>query len=172
MKKLVSESVKEHKENRFLQEGFFDKVGSAIKGLFQKVGKFFFRMINGEPDAGAIAPVNVGIMDKDNLITDAVSYIPNKADLTLEPSLQSLTADKAIAKRGPDRVKESIDAIYEAIVQLEHPDKNVPNVDKKSLSRWIRMSINNPKERPLMIWGAPGIGKTQIVQGVLKSMEG
>lgn len=172
MKKLVSESVKEHKEKQFLQEGFLDKVGSAIKGLFHQVGKFFFRVINGEPDAGAVAPVNVGIMDKDNLINDAVSYVPNKADLTLEPGLQGLNGEKAVAKRGPERVQESIDQIFEAIIALEHPDKNVPNVDKKALFRWIRMSINNPQERPLMIWGAPGIGKTQIVQAVLKSIEG
>lgn len=172
MKKLVSESVREYKEKIFLTEGIFDKIGSAIKGLFQKVGKFFFRMINGEPDAGAIVPVNVGIMDKGNMINDAVSYVPNKSDLELEPGLRSLTADKAIAKRGPERVQESLDLIYEAVVALEHPDKNVPNVDKKSLKRWIRMSVNNPAERPLMIWGAPGIGKTQIVKAVLKEMEG
>jgi len=172
MKKLVTESVREYQERRFLTEGIFDRAVSAVKGLFQKVGKFFFRMVNGEPDTGAIAPVNVGIMDRDSLITDAVSYIPNQSDIALEPNLRSLTADKAIAKRGPENIQESMDEIFEALVALEHPDKNVPNVDKKSLSRWIRMSVENPKERPLMIWGAPGIGKTQIVQGVLKMMEG
>jgi hypothetical protein len=171
MKKLVSESVQEYKERKFLQEGVFSKIGEVVKGLFRRVGKFFFRLVNGEPNPRAILPINVGIMDKGNYISDAVSYIPNKADLEMEPGLGSLTADKAIAKRGPDTIKESKE-IYEAVIALEHPDKNVPNVDKKSLSRWIRMSIDNPKERPLMIWGAPGIGKTQIVKAVLKSMEG
>jgi len=172
MKKLVSESVAEFKEKQLLNEGIFGKALDTLKNLFRKVGKFFFGLINGEPDAGAIVPVNIGIMDKGNMISDAISYIPNKSDLELEPGLASLTADKAIAKRGPETVKESLEAIYEAVVALEHPDKNVPNVDKKSLFRWIRMAINNPKERPLMIWGAPGIGKTQIVKVVLKNMEG
>lgn len=171
MKKLVTESVREYQEKRFLTEGIFDRASQALKGLFQKIGKFFFRMINGEPVAGVIVPVNIGIMDKDNLISDAISYIPNQSDIALEPGLRVLTVDKALAKRGPERVQESLDKIFETLVALEHPDKNVPNVDKKSLSRWIRMSLKNPAARPVMIWGAPGIGKTQIVQAVLKEMD-
>lgn len=169
MEKLVNESIHEFRENKFLNEGIFGKTLETLKGLFQKVGKFFFRIVNGKPDPGAIVPVNIGIMDKNNMLNPAISYIPNEADLVLEPGLRSLTPERAIQKYGPDNVHESINSLDEAIIALEHPDKNVPNIDKKSLYRWIRRAIDNPEEDSLMIWGAPGIGKTQIVKAVLKA---
>lgn len=165
MKKLVSESIIEFREKKALNEGIFDKAVSGIKNIIQKFKKFFFYMIGETPNAGAVAPVNIGIMDKDNLISDAISYLPNSEDLSLDPGLRSLTADKLLAKRGKDTVNE-------ARIALEHPDKNVPNIDKHSLFRRIRMVLKDPSGKPLMIWGAPGIGKTQIVKAVLAANTG
>jgi hypothetical protein len=165
MKKLVSESISEFRERKSLNENILSKAWSGIKNLFQKVGRFFFFMIGDQPDAGAIAPVNIGIMDQSNLLNGNISYVPNANDLSLDPALKSLTPEKLLAKRGPD-------TITEARVVLEHPDKNVPNVDKQSLFRRIRMALKSPLGKPLMIWGAPGIGKTQIVKAVLNAHTG
>ena len=177
MEKLVSESVKEFQENKGLTEGIFSQAFGSIQKLFKKVGKFFFYMIGDKQAAGAIAPVNIGIMDKGNMINSAISYVPNSEDLALDPGLSSLTSERLLKKRGPDDPKtfnESFhelrhaELLLEAVIPLEHPDKKTAtDVDKKELFRDIRIHMKNPLTRPLMIWGAPGIGKTQIVKAVL-----
>jgi MoxR-like ATPase len=168
MKKLVSESISEFRKKKSLNEGIFSKALGAVKSFFQKVGKFFFFMSGDEPESGAIAPINIGIMNKGRMINPAISYLPNEEDLDLDPTLGSLTPEKIIAKRGPN----TNESLNEARVALEHPDKNVPNIDKNSLYRRIRLIISNPNAKALMIWGAPGIGKTQIVKAVLKANTG
>lgn len=166
MKKLVSESIQEFRERKALNEGVFSKIGGAIKKFFQKIGKFFwFLNPEGQPEP-VIAPVNIGIMTKGRMINPAISFLPSKSDLELEPGLRSETAEKILAKRGPEP-RETNENLNEARVQLEHPDKNVPNVNKDELYMEIEMALENPEGKPLMIWGAPGIGKTKIVQAVL-----
>jgi len=80
MKKLVSESIREFRERKSLNEGIFDRVGRFIKSTLQKIGKLFW-FINQEtetPDP-VIAPVNIGIMVKNRMINPAISYLPVKA---------------------------------------------------------------------------------------------
>lgn len=179
MKKLVSESIQEFRGSR-VDEGIFDRVGAgikkavgAVKGFFEKIGKFFFAVGEDGQVEPVIAPVNVGIMVKDNMInTNAVYYIPSEEDLSLEPALRSLTPEQLIQKRGGDNLRESLQVqknINEARVPLKHPNAKVKNIDKDKLFRRIRMSIKNPQGKPIMVWGAPGIGKTQIVKAVLKA---
>ena len=60
-------------------------------------------------------------------------------------------------------------ALNEARIQFEHPYKNIPNVNKDELYMEIERALDNPLGKPLMIWGAPGIGKAQIVQAVLRA---
>ena len=170
-KQLVFESLEDFQIARGqLNEAVFGKIGAAIKKFFQKVGKLFFFIFNGQPVTEAIAPVNIGILDKEGALYKGVSYVPSSADIEISPELKSLTPEKLISKRGGDKVTES--ELNEARIQLEHPDKNVPNVDKKELYRRIRIVIKNPEGKPLMIWGAPGIGKTQIVKAVLANNTG
>lgn len=165
-KQLVFESLQDFQiANGELNEAVFSKIGGAIKNFFQKVGKLFFFMFQGKPTTEAIAPVNIGIMDKEGALYKGVSYVPSKADLEVSPELGSLNPERLITKRGGDQVTESV--INEAKIKLDHPDKNVPNVDKKELYRRIRMVLKSPGGKPLMIWGAPGIGKTAIVKAVL-----
>lgn len=61
------------------------------------------------------------------------------------------------------------------MVKLEHPDTKAfakLNVDYAQLSKAIKVAILKPTSKPLMIWGAPGIGKTAIVNSVLKEVKG
>lgn len=171
MQKLVSESVREFKQNKALNqlnENIFSKIGSAIKGLFQKIGKFFYVVGEDETVEPVIPPVNIGIMVKGNMLSPAISYVPNKGDISLEPGLSSLSSQQVLQKRGG--VNES--KLNEDRIKLEHPDPNVPNVDKQELYDEIEMAMDDPEGKPLMIWGAPGIGKTKIVQAVLEATGG
>ena len=169
MEKLVSESIAEFRSKKALNklnESIFSKIGSAIKQFLQKIGQFFFFIGPDDTVEPVIPPINVGIMDKGNMINPAISYLPSQEDKSLEPSLSSLTAQKILAKRPADSTNESLN---EEKIPLEHPDPGVPNINKQELYDEIEMAIDDPTGDPLMIWGAPGIGKTQIVQAVLKA---
>lgn len=169
MKKLVSESIQEFRKKKALnEENIFQKIGQAVKSAFDKVGKFFIGLFNGEP-VPSMVPANIGVMDRDRMINSAISYIPSKADIALDPGLVTLTEERALQKRGPDNITESFKELFEDRVPLEHPNKNIRNVKKDELYKLVRMVIKNPQSRPYMIWGAPGIGKTQIVQAVLRA---
>jgi hypothetical protein len=166
MKKLVSESIVEFRKRKALNEGIFQKMGQFIKSVFQKIGKLFW-FVNPETETTdpVIAPVNIGIMVKNKMINPAISYLPSADDLAIEPGLRTETEAKILAKRGPD----TNESLNEARVPLEHPDKNVVNVNRDELYMEIEMALDNPEGKPLMIWGAPGIGKTKIVQAVLQA---
>ena len=171
MEKLVSESVQEFKAKKALNElneSIFSKIGGAIKKFFQKIGKFFF-FVEDDTVEPVIAPVNVGIMDKDQMINPAISYMPSVEDVKLAPELKTLSQNDIMMKRSGG-VNEG--ELNEARVKLEHPDPNVPNVNKQELYDEIEMAIDDPTGKPLMIWGAPGIGKTQIVKAVLEANGG
>ena len=165
MKKLVCESLHEFRSEQ-INEGLLD----SIKKSFKKIGKFF-KNIFGD---GAILPVNIGIMVKNDMLnTSAISYIPSTIDLSMESNLKTLTENKLLKKR---KLNESIkENINEAIVDLEHPDKNVPSINAAELIEEIDEALfykGDVKAVPLLIWGAPGIGKTEIVKMVLKQNKG
>lgn len=173
-KQLVCETLQDYQIKKGdLNEAIFSKAIGAVKKFFQKLGKFFFFMFNGKPVTEAIAPVNVGILTKAGSLYKGVSYLPSQADKDLEPGLSSLTEAQIMSKRGGEdsgnKTNKTNENLNEARITLDHPDKNVLNVDKKDLYRRIRMAIKNPTSKPLMIWGAPGIGKTAIVKAVLSA---
>lgn len=68
-------------------------------------------------------------------------------------------------------------ALFEEVIDLEHPDPNIRNVGVdgliKKISRVFDMNIKRvddkkprSKNHALFIWGAPGIGKTEILRQV------
>ena len=188
MKKIVYESLEEFQQNTEAVNEFnmrsaarsagdtikkgYEKVSKFIKDTFRKVGDFFVALSNGEPVKGAVLPTNIGILVDQGQLNPAISFLPGDVDLELEPGLASETIDDILSKRGPEdlkRVEEALIAINEDLVPLEHPDKDVPNVNTPDLMEEIEMAMMDPTGTPLMIWGAPGIGKTKIVNAVLES---
>ena len=174
-KMIVYESLSDFQKSKGeinesgLNEGF-----GPLKNAFKKIGKFFVALFNKLPISGVISPVNIGIMVKNKNLSPAISFLPSKSDLSIEPGLSSLTEKELFNKRGGedsgDRTKRKVN---EAKVELSHPNKKqVANVGKEELERKIRIAIKNPLDRPLMIWGAPGIGKTAIVKAVLEARGG
>lgn len=61
-------------------------------------------------------------------------------------------------------------------VKLSYDNPNVGDpIDTKELMEEVEMYITSSpsdKSKPLLIWGAPGIGKTEIVKAVVKSVMG
>ena len=166
-KMIVYESLRDFQEAQSLNEGAI----STVKNWLKKTGKFFVDFFNGLISP-VISPVNIGIMDKGGYLSDAITYIPSSGDISMEPGLKSLTEEAIYEKRGgrddsPHKLEESLNE--GSPVPLNHPNDKIRNVNKDELFAEIRMAIKNPTGTPLIIWGAPGIGKTQIVSAVLKS---
>ena len=64
------------------------------------------------------------------------------------------------------------DAIMETL-KLASDDTEVLDVDEKMLEHEIEKVLRKgAKATPLLIWGAPGVGKTAIVNAVLKRVKG
>lgn len=67
---------------------------------------------------------------------------------------------------------DNIAALCEAF-SLSGGNSYGPDVDTKFLKKHIKLTVNHPATAtPLMIWGAPGIGKTAIVKAVLDEFGG
>lgn len=163
--KIVNETAEEF----ILNENFFDDVIQNVKNTFKKIGRFFVKIVDGIPLTRVIAPINIGIMNHDNLINNAVTYVANKNDIKRDPKLKSLTFQNLLDKRGEYSLTESVHMLFEEQVSLKHPDANVPNIGKEFLYMTIEAAIRDKrKKNPPMIWGAPGIGKTEIVKSVFK----
>lgn len=69
---------------------------------------------------------------------------------------------------------EEIDTMFEHLITervrkgLEHPNINVPNYTPNELYEELLERFDEDKKRSVLIWGAPGLGKTQIVKRVAK----
>lgn len=189
--KLVCESLDEFVKNR-LDEGILSKaknIGKTVLNFITKIGKYYVAKFNNEVLNVGI-PINIGLMLKNNKLDKSVYYIPSDSDLALEPQLAGFTQEKYLKTKlieekndlmefnrrfkTPESYFKFLDShsikesyLNEGIEELEHEDKNVPSVNTKELSLLILEKINNPEGDPLMIWGAPGIGKTAIINSVL-----
>lgn len=175
-----------------------EKTRAAIKTTLKKISGAYQAMF-GKERLIAILPVNIALMFKHRTLGKNAYVVPNKNSISLEPSLAKFTpnavlsAMKAEAKREKEEFnrkfptvesymayyknrpvmesagKRSGRVINEGTEAFKHFDKNVPNANTARLHREIYKQMMKPTGDPLMIWGAPGIGKTGIVQEILKS---
>ena len=78
-KQIVYESLQDFREaSMTLDEAFLQNAVGAIKKFFQKVGKFFVHAINGKVTSGVVAPVNIGVMEKEKMLKNSISFIISK----------------------------------------------------------------------------------------------
>lgn len=156
-------------ENYRLNEGLLGKAWGAIVNFFKK--KFgvsywlyyaLFLKKNGElpkEKVEIIVPSNYGVNYKD---------LPDKEEIEL--STESLKNSNI-----------SISMLNEDFISLQHPDVNMRNVDVDELVDKIttifmmnekRVEQGKPRKKnhALFIWGAPGIGKTEILNQVAEKV--
>jgi hypothetical protein len=155
--KSYSDFITENLNNEGLAD-FGKKVAGAVKGFFGKVGDFLSALkaqISGKRSAdGAEGTIPYG-----------VTIIPSKEDA---------------AQLGVDNIPEitrendTTEELSEAVVPLDfpNPQAGIPNVGSERLLRILNRVLKNKDERPLMIWGAPGIGKTSVVKMIQKEYGG
>jgi MoxR-like ATPase len=200
MRKLVPESIEEtlqilknEKLNEELNVGqWFNTVKGLIKGVFKKIGNFFVALYKNRV-LPVMVPVNIGILHKSGRLPKAVQFIPNQADLDLEPSLSSLRGPEVIKERvrrgyledaAKNKARGKLKSLWEtavvpdtekvlneALVTLKYTGKDkIRNVHSDFLVKRIMLQFRNPKLIPPLIWGAPGIGKTAITSAVVTTL--
>jgi len=184
--KVVAESLKDFKETKSLDEGLRDLVTKSIdyiKGKFIKIGKFFVSMLSPDKPVQSVLPVNLAIMYRDNMLPKSITVVPSKRDVELDPTLagvreraiQSIISRHKIEESEFIKNNEQLNEVFkkgttsaEALKFLEHPNKEIKNINALQLEELIELQIENPTKAPLMIWGAPGIGKSEIITYALE----
>lgn len=179
-------------------KGSMGKIKSGISGMLKKIGKYYDAIVDGIKQNVGV-PINIALMFKNKQLDKSVYIVPSSADIKMEPSLAKFTVNtlvdemknraiqekKMFNRRFPtvesyvaamksgvaneSKKSRKNKALNEGVEVFKHFDKNVPNVNTARLQREIFKRMIDPSSTPLMIWGAPGIGKTAIVNEVLKS---
>jgi hypothetical protein len=104
-------------------------------------------------------------------------YVPSSYMLDNIPTMKDIESTSESMKN----VRFNIKKIYEGYVNLDHPDPNVLNLNMQELKEEIiltyrlnedrvRKGLPRTKNHALYIWGAPGIGKTEILRWVAEEL--
>lgn len=150
--------VESSKSNDELNEGVID----TIKNVIKKIKDFF-------TGKGAHF-LNLLLLQQKHELPGKVKIIPSTADLEALSSLGSKIAASSIPKLKVNETHSFVEelsltllneaiALNEAIVPLEYA--KATDVDLATIKDKIDLSISTKK--PILIWGAPGIGKTSLV---------
>lgn len=181
---LESESVNEGlKDILKMVQAKFKKAFAYLKGVVVKFGSYFLPTdANGDP-MNAISPLTAGQAYKDGAINKASTLVClNKEGSKIVGLSTNPEAAKKLYGSGNSinywqrMIKECGEnsgmPINEVKMHTEDPEaKYNIIVDTEGLKRHIKMALTNKKLARLMIWGAPGIGKTAILMNVLDEYE-
>lgn len=142
----------------FLNEGFFDKVKSLVKMVgswFKGVGSFF---LNGL------------LLQSNKKLPKGVTFYPAPIDIEILKD-NGVNIDYP---RLPVREGRTYERIEEAVIQTKYPDAGkIRDVNAAELDAFIRDTVEGGKDiKPLLVWGAPGIGKTAILNAIAKEYFG
>ena len=175
-------------EEDLVNEGILDKVKEKFSFFFNKIKDWVICTFSDGRAIPAISPVNSGIAiskgeaGKGTYIAVAGTGISRLFNMF---RVKSSSGDDIIKawKREKKSVFEGMEErysdtalcqrIYEAALTLSGEGKYGPDVNTEELQFYLRAAMKHPgKGAPLLIWGAPGIGKTAIVRAVVNSYYG
>lgn len=165
----------------------FKQVWNYLKGVVVKLtGSYWCPVDEDGQVMNAISPLTAaqaykdGAIDKNStlVVADAkgkkivgLSTKPKDA-LKLYGSGNSLKYWERAIKECEEIRAEKGETINEVKMHTEDPEALYNVLDTPELMEEIKISFTSPNLSRLMIWGAPGIGKTAILMNVLKSLPG
>lgn len=162
----------------------FQKAWEYLKGVVIKAGSYFLPVDDNGEVMPAISPLTAGQAYKDGLIkTGNTCVVLDKVGAKIV-GLGTKFSD-ALGIYGPGDSRDYwVRAVHE---NEENKDQNIVNevklqnndpqarynviVDDAALRNRIERALSNKKLAKLMVWGAPGIGKSAILLNILKTME-
>lgn len=150
--------------DQFLNESILSKA----KELFKKVGKFFSGIGSGF--------LNLLVLQKDKELPKGITLYPTTQDIKI---LQELGVNVSAPKIPQLKESSKFDfpresKLDEAVIKTSYPDAGkIEDVNSEELDGFIRDAVEGgSKQKPLLIWGAPGIGKTAIINAIAKEYFG
>ena len=162
---------------------FLKKTWNYLKGKIAQIGDWFVSIIDDK-----VLPVMLPITSQIALKSKPIAGVhwfgnsedkkfsgvtTNEADI-LKTRPSTLQVWQQAAKRKVTEAKEckTFEQILE-VLKLQSDDNQIRNIDGAELERLVEMVLRKGSAaKPLLIWGAPGIGKTAIVNAVLKKVKG
>ena len=194
----MTKSLEEHMQRELIDEGLkeifqavknkFKQAYEYLKGIVAKFGVYFLPVDNEGNTLNAISPLTAGQAYKDGYInTSNTCVVLDKAGARITGLKTKFEDAKNLYGSGNSlqywrrALKECQDLkdinsvneekVNEVKLQNEDPQaKYNVIVDNDKLKTRIKMALKNKNLARLMIWGAPGIGKTAILMGVLDEM--
>jgi hypothetical protein len=190
--KSINESLQ---ESLMVNEGFrevlkmlkskFDKVFEYLKGVVVKVGDYFYPVDDNGEFMPAVTPLTAAAAYKNGTINKSSTFVyAGKEGSRIvgggnfnpkQIAAQLYGSDNSLAywRRA---MNESLELSGKTIneVKLQNSDPQAKYnviVDNDMLKKRIKMALMNKKLARLMIWGAPGIGKTAVLMNVLDEMK-
>lgn len=162
---------------------FFKKTWNYLKGKIAQVGDWFVSVV-GEKILPVMLPITSQIALKKQPV-GGVHWFGNSDDkkfsgvstneesiLSTRPSTLKVWQEAAKRKIVEAKESKSFNQILE-VLKLASDDNQIRNIDGAELERLIEMVLRKGSEaKPLLVWGAPGIGKTAIINAVLKRVKG
>ena len=166
---------------------FFKKTFNYLKGKIAKLGEFFVSLFDGKALPSMLPITSQSVLKKGGVRdTAGVHWMGNSEDakfsgvdttgkniLDSRPStieMWTRAAKTRIYKESA--TSRTFNQILE-VLKLQSDDNQVRNIDGKELERLVETVLRKGSAaKPLLIWGAPGIGKTAIVNAVLKKVKG
>ncbi len=169
------------------EKKIFRKFIDFLKETIKKTGDFLVSIYDSIALAATI-PANIAVMQSKRKLPSGVTYLASKSDISTltdnKISVKGASESDVLSKRESTlkSIKENSawddatiplfedNIINEEKVSMEHPDPMLrhANIDSDEFEEIVDDIISNPLSQPVMIWGAPGIGKTAIVKKVLK----
>lgn len=165
----------------------FKKAWEYLKGVVVRVGTYFLPVDNEGNLIPAISPLTAGQAYKDGFIDRSSTFVHMDNEGARITGCKN-KMDDAVKLYGPFAKGNSLkyySTIRESVEEL-NPDKIVNEVrlenqdpeakynvvvDNVKLKNKIKQVIKSKNLARLMVWGAPGIGKTAILMGVLEEMK-
>ena len=164
----------------------FQKAWEYLKGIVVKAGSYILPVNDNGEVIPAITDLTPGQAYKDGMIDKRSTFVKmDKAGAKITGcntnfddalklygefakgnSLKYFKTIKESAELNPDNI------VNEVKLQNQDPEAKYNVIcDNKKLKNRVKMAIKNKKLARLMIWGAPGIGKTAILMSVLEEMK-
>lgn len=162
----------------------FKQAYAYLKGVVAKFGTYFIVISNSGEALPAISPLTAGQAYKENLIDHTNTFIKLDKEGSRIVGLKTNPKD-ATKIYGPgnsidywSRMIRECEELHgenmvnEVKLHTEDPEAKYSIIeDNKELLEEIKIHVENPKMAKLLIWGAPGIGKTAILMAVVESMQ-
>jgi hypothetical protein len=190
---FIGNELSGYLQERLIEEGkitdFFKKTFNYLKNKVAKIGNMFVSLFN-DKILPAVLPITSQAALKNGNVrdTECIHWMGTKEDakysgvdttgnniLDSRPSTIEMWTKAAKSAGIRESVKfegKNLKQILE-VLKLQSDDNQIRNIDSDELKRLIEVVIRKgANAKPLLIWGAPGIGKTAIVNAVLKQCKG